>query len=151
MSEWVYIAPTRVFDDSPRFSLPEEVLEMNILEADEPIHWEYEKASKMIVVSNKRLETSKGPAEDRQHEYIGETIVPKDIDLVRIPHPLQEDAYPLQYGPITKPGVPEEVRLQLGERYHFAYRNDGMADGPIRSCYFLSNEELSDRLSDLNI
>jgi len=138
---WNHAGISEVNEDG-RIRVPDEIFqEQDILSVGSPVHFSYEKIVKILIVSNRELEKDEYETEDF-NKLGGEN----DNYRVTIPSQFFEGK-PQQGEPAITRDVPEKAQIEYGENRHFIYHT-GMANGSIRSCYLLTDEQFNKRFSD---
>lgn len=140
-SNLVYVAPATVQEATPNISVPDDIVEAGIVEPGGTAFWSFEAVTGTLLLSNREPEMD-------AYKPIREMSVQTHQNLVRFPGPLQDDPERVEDQILQEEYVHENAVIEPGKRYHFVYRDDGMASGEVRSCYLFSDEEIVERLSD---
>jgi len=138
---WKHAGISEVNDDG-RIRVPDEIFqEQEILSVGSPVHFSYDKVVGILIASNRELEKDGYKTE-------GFRKLGGDNDNFRVTIPSQYFEDKTEQGdPAVTQEVPEKARVEPGEQRHFVYHT-GMAEGSIRSCYLLTDNEFDKRFSD---
>lgn len=132
---WVYIAEARIRDDANRITIPEAVTdEAEIVHADDDAAWSYDRSG-LVVLSNRKL------ADTRKYRYIDSNSIDGNRGTY-VPGRFFPD-FEGHRGPIDEQETTYEPEFAYGQKVFFA-GHKGMASGDTKSCYVLTQEQLTD-------
>jgi hypothetical protein len=118
----------------------EEDSQYDILEIGEPVHWAYDMASEVLIVSGSRLKNRE------DYNPAGYHKLRVDNKNAKIPEGLfSEPGGKGQHHDAMRAGIDIDPFV-IGEQRHFI-TNSEMASGDTRSCYVLNDVQFSKRFS----
>ena len=138
--EWWHAGISTVKDN--RIRIPNRLFEEeSIVTPGRPAFWSYEAVVGIVIVSNRELE-------DEEYESVDFNKMGGDDDNYRctIPSGFFEETSE-KGNPAASYTVPERARVENGERRHFMYTTE-IAEGDIKSCYVLTDQEFNDRFKN---
>lgn len=132
---WVYIAEGRIRDDANRITIPETVTkEAEIVHTGDDGAWSYDRSG-LVVLSNRKL------ADTRRYKYIDSNSIDENRGTY-VPGRLFPD-FEGHRGPIDEQDTTYDPKFTYGQKVFFA-GYERMASGDTRSCYVLTQEQITD-------
>lgn len=138
-SGWAYLGSAKITKAVGRITPPDALYkDAEILDQDGTAYWSYDKITGTLILSNDELE-------ELDYNTVDESTIygPNNSYAINIPDPffMSYEAQP--------EGVPNNARVEGGERYHFVYNEAiEMHVGETRSCFLLTDDELMNRVKD---
>ncbi len=135
-TNWVYISQGRIWDNANIITIPETVInEVGVVEIGDDAVWSYDRSG-LVVMSSRKLVDKR-----RKYKYIASNGIDENRANY-VPGPFFAD-YGGHGGPIEEENTKYQPRFEYGQIVFFA-GHEGMATGDTKSCYVLTEEQLTD-------